>query len=320
MPGQPPSDFRLFLSRAGLFVLVGLVLYAGVYAASEGLIHKYGRQNRFFMVKTAPRVDFDYVILGASHSAVFDYRDLNARLEEMTGSTILNLSIVGAGIRVNRLLLDYFLVAHRTRSLVYVLDSFSFYSREWNEERLADARLFHRAPFDPALARLLVGAAKPSIALDYITGFSKINNPDRFAPDVRPEEGARFERTYRPIAQLDQQRIEYLYPDASGAAAIASRDRYLAELGDLIRLANARGVRVLVVRPPIPARILRIIPGEAEFDAALGDLLERNGVMLHDFSRVANDDKFFYDTDHLNLAGALNFFENHLKPLLADPS
>jgi hypothetical protein len=39
-------------------------------------------------------------------------------------------------------------------------------------------------------------------------------------------------------------------------------------------------------------------------------------VPFHDFTHVGNDDKLFYDTDHLNRDGVLNFFENSLKPLL----
>ena len=166
------------------------------------------------MVRTAPQVEYDHVILGASHAAVFDFDDMNARLEALTGKRILNLSVVGGGIVVNRLVLDYFLTRHRAATIVYVVDSFAFYSRQWNEERLEDARLFHRAPFDPALARLLAGSgAAWQVTLDYVTGFSKINNADRFAPDV-PAEASRFDRRYRPIDQLDRQRIEYLYPAA----------------------------------------------------------------------------------------------------------
>ena len=63
-----------------------------------------------------------------------------------------------------------------------------------------------------------------------------------------------------------------------------------------------------------------MIPGEAEFDAALEKLRERSGIELHVFSQVANDDKFFSDTDHLNRAGVLNFFEHYLKQSLIGPS
>ena len=120
------TELGTFGRRAAGFVLIGVVLYVGLYVASERIIAEYAQRNRFYMVQTAPQARYDHVILGASHAAVFDYRDMNVRLEAMTGTRILNLSIVGAGITVNRLLLDYFLTEHHTDSVVYVLDSFGF--------------------------------------------------------------------------------------------------------------------------------------------------------------------------------------------------
>ena len=315
-PRHELTETRRFIRGAVPFTLIGLVLYAGLYVASERLIAQYAQRNRFFIVKTAPYGDYDHVILGSSHAAVFDYRDMNARLEEITGSRILNLSIVGAGITVNRLVLEYFLAEHRTRSVVYVLDSFPFYARAWNEDRLQDTELFVRAPFDPALARLLLrDPATRAVAFDYLSGFSKINNPDRFAPDVLEGEAARFLRVYRPVPQIDRLRIEYLYPTVVGELDLRD-SRYLAAFEDLIGYVQARNIRFIVVRPPIPERMYRLIPNERQFDATLRAVAQRHDVELYDFSSVNNDEELFFDSDHLNQAGVLSFFENHLKDTL----
>ena len=37
---------------------------------------------------------------------------------------------------------------------------------------------------------------------------------------------------------------------------------------------------------------------------------------FHDFTHVGNEEKLFYDTDHLNREGVLNFFEHSLAPIL----
>ena len=71
-----------------------------------------------------------------------------------------------------------------------------------------------------------------------------------------------------------------------------------------------------VVRPPIPARVYDMIPVEAQFDATLVAMLERHGVALHNLSAVNNDEEFFFDSDHLNQAGVLSFFDNHLAGVL----
>ncbi len=311
------QEVRRFLRHAASFVVIALMLYAGLYAASEWLVCRHADRNRFFMIKTAPHARYDAVILGASHAAVFGYRDMNIRLEAMTSSKIINLAVVGGGVAVNRLLLEYFLARHDTTTVVYVLDSFAFYSPEWNENRFEDARLFARAPFDPVLARLLLeSSASLSVVLDYIAGFSKINNNDRFAPDTPADEGPRFDRAYRAVPQIDRQRVEYLYPDAMDDRVRATRDHYFGELVELIGRLRERGIRLIVVRPPIPERYRRLLPGEDEFDAALRALLDSHRVELHDWSRVSNDDTLFFDTDHLNQRGLLQLFEHHLTPTL----
>jgi hypothetical protein len=180
---------------------------------------------------------------------------------------------------------------------------------------LQDTRLFVSAPFDPTLASLLFGESfTRSVAFDYVTGFSKINNHDRLAADVTPEEATRFNRTYRPVRQIDEQRLEYLYPKTIDTAAF---DGYLSQFESLLQLARARNVRVIVIKPPIPERVARQIPAEDGFDARLKEIVERSHAEFHDFTHVGNDDKLFYDTDHLNREGVLNFFEHSLKPVLA---
>jgi len=306
---------RKFFRNGFLFVLIGLLIYLGLYVAADQLIYRYAQRNRFYAVKTAPLSDYDLVILGASHAAVFDYEDMNARLEKMTGSRILNLSTVGAGIEVNRVMLEYFLARHRTRAVVYFVDSFAFLTDEWNEKRFQDVRLFARAPFDPMLFQVLLRdrASRP-VAWDYLAGFSRINNADRFKPDITEDEAnRRFTKTYRPVKQIDEKRIKYLYPQQIDQALFR---RYLTEFEALVRDLKQRNIRLTVIKPPIPTRVYNMLPNEAEFDSALKGILERNGIESHDFSLVGNEEKFFFNPDHLNRAGVLNFYEQYLKAVL----
>lgn len=312
------GEVRPFVRRAAIFVLVGVMLYAGLYVAAERLVYQYAERNRFFAIRTTPPTRFDYAILGASHAAALGNADLNARLEAMTGGKVMNLSVVGGGVVVNQLVLDYFLTRHTASTFVYVVDSFAFYSRAWNEERLRDTRLFVRAPFDLKLGELLLRtpAGRP-VALDYLSGFSKINNPDRFAPDIPGDERTRVTRIYRPVPQIDRQRIEYLYPARIDPDTTKG---YLLQFESLIDDVRSRGARVIVIKPPIPGRVLQMIPGEARFDALLKAIVDRKCIPFHDFSTVGNDPRFFYDTDHLNYAGVLNFFERYLGEALAGAS
>jgi len=107
--------------------------------------------------------------------------------------------------------------------------------------------------------------------------------------------------------------MEYLYPKVIDPQLVK---RYLDEFAALVDEAQARGMRVVVIKPPIPDRVHKELPDEASFDAALSPLLAARSVELHDLSHEGNDPKFFYDTDHLNRDGVLNFFSQHLGPLL----
>lgn len=310
------AEGRSFVRSAVVFVLIGLALYGALYAAAESLVYRYAERNRFYAVQNAGDERFDYVFLGASHAAVFDYRDMNDRLEAMTGARILNLATVGGGLTINRFLLEYFLERGDADAVVYFADSFAFYSRDWNEERVADTELYMRAPWDPSLAAMLLREpATRRVALDYISGFSKINNPDRFKLDRFEAEDARFDRQYRAVPQIDRQRMAFLYPSAVDETTLANSP-YLAEFQELIEYVRARGTRFIVVRPPLPERIHAMLPHEALFDATIREVATRAGAEFHDFTFVNNAPEFFYDSDHLNEAGVLSFFENHLADVL----
>jgi len=308
---------KQLVKSALLFIVIGLAIYAGVYYAAEQLMYRTGRSNPFFKIATAADRDFDWVILGASHAMPLDFADFNAGMERETGLRILNLASPGTGPLYNRFVLENFLREHRARGLLYVLDSFAFYSRAWNEDRFADAKLLRRTPFELATARSLWHYARNEgvdfrAVLDFVTGFSKINNRERFERDIWEGE-PQFDRIYRTSAAAVKKRIEYLYPYP---AAAASFSRYLEEFRELVALARARDMRVVVLKTPVPARFRSQLPGEAAFDEAISRMLASQNVSFHDFSSTMDEPRFYFDTDHLNRTGLTEFFARQLKPIL----
>ena len=300
-----------------LFIVIGLALYAGVYYAAERLMVHTGHSNPFFKIATAQDRTFDWLILGASHAMPLDFSDFNAQMERETTQKILNLAAPGAGPLYNRFVLEDFLRTRRARNLLYVVDSFAFYSRTWNEERFADAKLLRRTPFDPAIARRLWDYARHEgvdglAVLDYVSGFSKINNRERFQRDAWEGE-AQFERAYRPSSSAVKKRIDYLYPDQT---SLAARSRYLDAFSSLIALARKDGVNVVVIKMPVPPQFHSQLPDEAAFDQALAGFLAARGVHFYDFSAKLSEPSLYFDTDHLSRAGLTEFFIRDLKPLL----
>jgi hypothetical protein len=309
---------RPLAKSALLFVAIGLLIYAGVYYAAERLVYRTGKSNPFYKIATMEPAKPDWVILGASHAMPLDFADFNAMMERDTGLRILNLASPGTGPLYNRFVLEHFLSRHRANGLLYVVDSFAFYSPAWNEERFSDVKLARRTPFSPAIAGRLVsysreGRVEVRAVLDYVTGFSKINNRERFEPDIWEGE-KQFDRVYRPSATAVAKRIEYLYPGRPDPAALA---RYLEQLSALLTLARQQEMTIRVIKTPIPAQFRGRLPQEAAFDAALTQLLAGHGVPFHDFSQKMNEPRFYFDTDHLNRQGLTVFFNADLKPLLA---
>ena len=304
-----------------IFVAIGLVFYAGLYFAAEQLLYRTGRSNPFFKIATAEERDFDWVILGASHAMPLDFADFNTGMERETGLRILNLASPGTGPLYNRFVLEQFLNTHRARNLLYVVDSFAFYSHAWNEERFADTKLLRRTPLVPAVVRSLWNYSRNEgvdvrALLDFVTGFSKINNRERFQRDTWEGE-AQFDRVYRPSAAATKKRIEYLYPEPAANTALS---RYLEEFRELIALAQQRGMRVVVIKMPVPSQFQNQLPNEATFDEALSRMLVSQDVPFRDFSSAMNEPRFYFDTDHLNRTGLTEFFSHQLKPILTSLS
>jgi hypothetical protein len=308
---------RSLLKPALLFVAIGLAIYAGLYDAAERVMMRTGHSNPFFKIATTQDGTFDWVILGASHAMPLDFADFNAWMERDTGLRILNLAGPGTGPLYNRFVLEHFLERRRARNVLYVADGFAFYSRAWNEERFADAKLLRRTPLEPALAARLWDYAwregvDPRALLDYVSGFSKINNRERFERDVWEGE-AQFEREVRRSATAVKRRIAYLYPDPAAEAALA---RYLEELAAIAALARRSGARLVVVKMPAPVQFREQLPGEAVFDAALSRVLSAQQACFADFSAALEAPRFYFDTDHLNRAGLTEFVNAGLKPIL----
>jgi len=307
-----------FAKSAALFVAIGLLLYAGIYYAAERLLYRTGDTNPFFKIASTDTRQIDWVILGASHAMPLDFHDFNSVMENATGKRIVNLAAPGAGPLYNRFVLDQFLSKHQAANVLYVADSFAFYGQEWNEDRFADAKLLSRTPFDPNLARrfftyVVQEGVDARALIDYATGFSKINNRDRFKKDIWEGETT-FDRVYRSSATATAKRIAYLYP--KGAPHPLTIERYLAVLDSLIITAQENGASVTVLKLPLPAMFREKLPSEAEFDQKLAAHLSAQGVPLHDFSSAMDEPRFYLDTDHLNRAGATEFLERHLKTIL----
>lgn len=300
------------------FMSIGLIIYAALFAGSEALVYETGHTNPFYKIATADRQHYDWLILGASHAMPLDFADTEATIEAATGQSIINLAFQGAGPLYNRFVMEQFLERNTAGGLIYAVDSFAFRARLWNEERFADPSVLARTPFDLSAASRLIAytageGVSPLTPLDYVFGFSKINNRERFKRDVWDGE-TQFDRRYRPSERAEDERIAYLYPEGSDEPAILAR--YLDVFAALIDVAIRAGMEVKVIKMPLPPRFYGKLPGEAGFDRALAEALRRRGLTLQDDSLLLDGAGYYFDSDHLGRDGVAAFVDLRLVALM----
>ncbi len=258
---------KQFGKSALLFVAIGLLIYAGLSVATERLLLRNGHSNPFFKIATAETSDYDWVILDASHAMPLDFGDFNALMQRETGLRILNLAAQGTGPLYNRFVLEHFLRAHRTRNLLYVVDSFAFTSRAWNEDRFADAKLIRGTPFAPAIAlapgELCAPRRRRSARAARLSQRLFQDQQPRPLPARCLGRRSAVRSGLSLVGDGCGQRIAYLYPDAKAPELCA---RYLKQFADLIATAREHGIRVIAVKLPVPALFREQLPNEAAFD------------------------------------------------------
>lgn len=304
--------------RAGVrFVAIGLALYALLCAATERLLFHTGRANPIYKIETLDAPSVDWVVLGASHAMPLDFDGVNAGMEQDLGLRIVNLASPGAGPLYNCFVFEHFLHAHGARRMLYVLDSYAFEARDWNEDRFGDAKLLGRTPLAADVAwrfweYVRRDGVDASALAGYLSGFAKVNNRDRFARDVWEGE-AQFDRVARSSPGAVRKRIEYLYPHPADRAV---QQRYLEDLGRIIDLARRRGMQVVVLKMPLPRGFRSQLPDEGAFDAAAAGLVRAHGAAWRDDSGDVDDAAAYFDTDHLNRGGVAQYYERRLRALL----
>jgi len=301
----------------GFLALWGM-LYIAAVCVAEVTVARVGQGTAFQKLLSLKGQEVDWVVLGASHALPLVYGDVPERHRADTAQSMAVLAEVGAGPLYNSFVFQQALEDIRPKRLLYVVDSFAFASPSWNEARISDRKLLRKTPLRAStamsMARITVRhKASPTGLADYLTGFSKLNPPDRF-PQAGWRGAADFDRTARISRHAVQSRIGYLYPEPPHADDTA---RYLDILDALFDMAQAADIEIVVVKLPMPDAFRTALPDEAAFDQALRARLAPRGIVFHDLSADVSDPGYFFDTDHLNRSGVDALYSNFLHEILA---
>ena len=313
---MPGSEDRWRPRRIAAFLAIGAVLYAALFLWSDATLRRHATQNPFLRIATAP-AKLDWIILGASHALPLGFSDMPQTMRQGTGQTTLTLAVTGGGPFLMRLIADRWFADHDAKGVLIVLDAFGFANRRWNEPRLADSDVLPKMPADRTTAAILAHAVPRGLPWQtwaaFATGFARINDRNRFAPDTWEAE-AKFDTAPRPNAAATRARIAFLYPGPPDPGAL---DGGMADLAALIEKAQSRGARVVIVRPPLPRAFRAGLPVVPGFESQLALLSRRLAVPVIDHSALLPDARNFLDADHLNRAGVEAWLDAGLRAILA---
>lgn len=300
------------------FLAIGVALYVTLFLWSDANLRRHATQNPFLRIATAP-AKVDWIILGASHALPLGFSDMPEAIRQKTGQTTLTLAVTGGGPFLTRLIAERWFADHSAGGVLIVLDDFGFADRRWNEARLADSDVLPKIPADRTTAALLAHAVPRGLPWKtwaaYATGFARINDRTRFAPDAWDGE-AKFDSAPRPNAAATAARIAFLYPGPPDPEAL---DSGLADLAALIELAEAKGAWLVIVRPPLPQAFHSALPSVPGFEPQLALLSRRLAVPVIDHAALLPDARNFFDSDHLNRAGVAAWLDAGLRAILIAP-
>jgi len=308
------STMRAIWKWALIFVVFGLLLYIALLAYADKKIRETetGEHNPFFQIAMNAEQGSDVVILGASHAMPLGFDGIKPLIEQTSGRNLMVMAIEGGGVVPNGVILDALLKKSKPRTVIYVLDTFAFLSPQWNEERLNDSEFYARTPFDRAILDtfLAEGIAWRNVA-SYLAGFDRINRPSSSGVDRSEALVAKFDQTYSPDDNIEDQRVADLFSNSSAALM----QGYVDRLAAMAAAAKQAGSEFILLQMPVPPRYTSRLPEthQAVLDRVQA-VAEAQGVCVIDHTEALPGDENYSDTDHLNRIGA----ERYAVGLLAE--
>jgi hypothetical protein len=312
---------RGLLRLAGFFALLGVTAYGLDALVASGLrtisTSKFGSMNRVM----SGRVNAAIIVNGSSRALThYDPRVI----QEETGRSAYNLGMNGIQIDVQVAILKAYLNHNRAPELVIQnLEAFSFETTRPGEiydpgiylPYLADPDLYASLrAIDPAVWKWrhipLYGYVVEDARFTWIAGLfgrAGISGREDYFQGFNP-------RFLDWTGEFDQFRATL-----PNGIRYAIEPRGLRALTELIQLCRARGIRLILVYSPEYAEMQALERNRAQIFNRFRELSDRFDVPLWDFSDspLSREKANFYNSEHLNAAGAALFSREVARRLVA---
>ncbi len=249
---------------------------------------------------------WDIILMGTSHAKIFSRNGNYDRVDQILSKRIFNLAKGGGhgGIFPEQLMLSRFYAdGNHADTVVYLVDPWVFYSRQWNEENY----FLEDEPFDIRLyfVALWNGVGRSVL----INGFQT----KLFHRWLLLEPASREPKTDKLLSvndtQIAQDKKDYYLNGLNQETFL----HYTMLFKQLVTLAEENNSRVILI---FPTTLWQETPGKNQVLTFFQELQKKHpSVEVHDFSHVITDPQYYYDTNHLNSLGVEYFTRAYLLPL-----
>ncbi len=298
---------KRLLSKIFLFLFLQMSIYL-VVVSFPTLRHSFANNTTESDLLMMPKgTSWDILLMGTSHAKIFSRNGNDDRVRKILGKDFFNLAKGGGhgGIFPESLLLSrFYRERNHADTVVYLVDPWVFYSRQWNEQNY----FLEDEPFDIRFYfAALWGGAERSVL---INGFqSKL-----FSHWLFLEPASREPKTDKLLSindrQIAQDKKDY-YLDGLNQENFL---HYAMLFQQLVALAEKNHSHVVLI---FPTTLWQETPGKNQVLAFLQELQKTHpNIEVHDFSHVITDPQYYYDTNHLNSLGVTLFTERYLLPVL----
>jgi len=286
-----------FLYRSITFVLIIpllLYLFAGII---EFGLDWYKNSDISVLHEIRKDKKYDVVIMGTSHARMFGVSGHRAAVSNILQKRIFSLANNGSGPLPQRLYLEkFYRDGNKAETIVYFIDPWVLYSREWNEGNHYITDEVLRLDF---LVSLVQSGFDTDVIREYLR--KKVSYKLFVFPIPRSLE---FNEA---MNENNKQNTTNLYPDGINQKNF---QRYSAEIERIISIANSHNTSILFIMPPV---LMEELPGRLKTVEFLNDVSKKYKVKAYDYTNNITDRSMFLNTDHLNKKGVLFFSQNYLR-------
>lgn len=272
----------------------------------ENYTQIYKNNNLSVLINIKENEHYDFILMGTSHAKAFSVFQTHQLIEQNIGKKFFPMGYNAGGPLLQKMYLTYFYDEKNTASkIIYLIDPWVLYSKQWNEVNYYPAD----EVFRPKFVKLMIeNNMDNEVIREYlrhkVTYHLFTRKEAKFA-DSKIDEN--YVKNSKAVYDF---KISQWYAEGQDKNTF---EKYSKELEQIIAMAKKNNTEVIFMLPP---NLMHELPGQKELILKMKYFEKKYGIKFYDYSETVHDPKYYNSLDHLNLAGVLMFSKQYLLPIL----